>query len=122
MRKALGRDAGLWLATLLLVGVIGGAFPQFATISSIKSIIDDSAILALWALAQMPVILTRSIDLSVASNLALTSMCTALFNHAFPDASILVVIILALLIGTALGAFNGLLVWLLDVPLIVATL
>jgi rhamnose transport system permease protein len=52
----------------------------------------------------------------------LTGMCVALFNQAFPDAGMPAVIILAVLIGAALGAVNGLLVWLLEVPPIVATL
>jgi len=88
----------------------------------LKSVLDDTSILILLALAQMPVLLTRSIDLSVAANLALTGMCAALFNQAVPDAGMLTVIILAVALGAALGALNGLLVWLLEVPPIVATL
>jgi rhamnose transport system permease protein len=118
----LGRDAGLWLLTVLLIGSVGAFFPHFATIANLKSVIDDTSILILLALAQMPVILTRSIDLSVAANLALTGMLTALFNQAFPDLNIVTIIALALAAGAILGAFNGLLVWLLEVPPIVATL
>ena len=117
-----GRDAGLWLLTVLLAGALAAVFPRFATISSLESLIDDTSILILLALAQMPVILTRSIDLSVAANLALTGMCVALFNQAFPDVGVAAILVLALVIGIALGAFNGLLVWLLEVPPIVATL
>jgi rhamnose transport system permease protein len=108
--------------TVALAMVVGVAFPQFATIASLKSLLDDTSILILLALAQMPVILTRSIDLSVAANLALTGMLTALFNQAFPDANIALIISLALVTGAALGAVNGLLVWLLELPPIVATL
>jgi len=118
----LGRDAGLLLLTLLLAGAVGARFPQFVTPTNAKSVLDDTSILMLLALAQMPVLLTRSIDLSVAANLALTGMCAALFNQAFPDAGIPTVIILSIAIGAALGAVNGLLVWLLEVPPIVATL
>jgi rhamnose transport system permease protein len=112
----------LWLLTLALAALVGSVFPQFATLDSFKSLIDDTSILILLALAQMPVILTRSIDLSAAANLALTGMLTALFNQAFPGASIAAVIALAVFAGALLGAFNGLLVWLLEVPPIVATL
>src|ERR1700730_7496607 len=103
----LGRDAGLLLLTLLLVGAVGTRFPQFVTPTNLNSVIDDTSILVLLALAQMPVLLTRSIDLSVAANLALTGMCTALFNQAFPDVGMPTVIILAIAIGAALGAVNG---------------
>jgi len=78
-------------------------FPQFVTPTNLKSVLDDTSILILLALAQMPVLLTRSIDLSVAANLALAGMCTALFDHAFPDAGMPTVIILAIAIGAALG-------------------
>src|SRR6266702_6401187 len=118
----LGRDAGLLLLTLLLTGAVGARFPQFVTPTSLKSVLDDTSILILLALAQTPVLLTRSIDLSVAANLALTGMCAALVNHAFPDVGIPTIIILSIAIGAALGAVNGLLVWLLEVPPIVATL
>jgi rhamnose transport system permease protein len=118
----LSRDASLLLLTLLLVGAVSTRFPQFVTPTNLKSVIDDTSILILLALAQMPVLLTRSIDLSVAANLALTGMCTALFNQALPDVGMPTVIILAIAIGAALGAVNGLLIWLLEVPPIVATL
>jgi rhamnose transport system permease protein len=118
----LSRDAGLWLLTLGLILAVGVIFPQFATIASLKSLLDDTSILILLALAQMPVILTRSIDLSVAANLALTGMLTALFNQAFPDVDIAWVIVLAIVSGALLGAFNGLVIRLLEVPPIVATL
>jgi rhamnose transport system permease protein len=49
-------------------------------------------------------------------------MAVALFNHTFPHAGVLPVLALALACGILLGAVNGLLVWLLQVPPIVATL
>jgi rhamnose transport system permease protein len=118
----LGRDAGLLLLTLLLAGAVGTRFPHFITPTNLRSVLDDTSILILLALTQTPVLLTRSIDLSVAANLALTGMCVALFNQAFPDAGMPTILILAVTIGAALGAVNGLLVWLLEVPPIVATL
>jgi len=118
----LTRDAGLWLMSLLLLGGLGLVYPQFATLTGLKSLLDDTSILILLALAQMPVILTRSVDLSVAATLALSGMCAALFNQAFPDASIVSILILSIAAGTMLGALNGLLVWFLEVPPIVATL
>ena len=98
----LSRDAGLLLLTLLLTGAVGTRFPQFVTPTNLKSVLDDTSILILLALAQTPVLLTRSIDLSVAANLALTGMCVALFNHAFPDVGMPAIIILAIAIGATL--------------------
>jgi rhamnose transport system permease protein len=118
----MGRDAGLGALTLALLGVISVFYPRFALPSSLANLLDDTSILIILALAQMAVILTRAVDLSVAANLALTGMCVALFNHAHPEAGLYWVILLGVAIGAALGALNGLFVWLLEVPPIVSTL
>jgi rhamnose transport system permease protein len=116
------RDSILALVTLTLIVCVSLRFPQFAAPRNLAEVLDDSAILILLALGQMLVILVRGVDLSVASNLALCGMIAALFNRSFPDAGIAPAIVLALLSGTALGAFNGLLVWRLRLPAIVVTL
>jgi rhamnose transport system permease protein len=116
------RDFGLGILTMVLLGAVTAFHPQFAQVASLKGVFDDTAVLILLALAQMPVLLTRSVDLSVAANLALSGMCVAIFNHAHPDASVAWVIVLAIGIGTVLGSVNGLLVWLLEIPSIVTTL
>jgi rhamnose transport system permease protein len=116
------RDAGLLLLTVLLFAAVTLALPQFAGWRNVKSIVDDTAILILLALGEMLVILTRCIDLSLAANLALSGMTVALFNHAHPQAGMPIVLLLAAAVGTALGMMNGLLVWLLKIPAIVATL
>ncbi len=116
------RDLTLGVITLLLVGAVAIAFPQFARLASLAEVLDDSAILILLALGQMLVIVTRGIDLSVAANLALSGMIAALFNRAWPDAGLLPVLCIALASGTMLGAVNGVLVWKLRLPPIVVTL
>lgn len=116
------RDATLALVTLVLIVCISLRFPQFAAPRNLAEVLDDSSILILLALGQMLVILVRGIDLSAASNLALCGMIAALFNRSFPDAGVMPAIALALLSGTVLGAFNGLLVWRLRLPAIVVTL
>jgi rhamnose transport system permease protein len=70
----------------------------------------------------MIVILTKCIDLSVAANLALTGMVVAMINVAAPGVPVAVIIVIAVGLGAFMGAFNGLLVWKLDIPPIVVTL
>lgn len=70
----------------------------------------------------MTVILTKSIDLSVAANLAFTGMAVAMLDAAYPGLPLALLIVLAVGIGAALGAINGFLVWLLQIPPIVVTL
>ncbi|WP_237152862.1 ABC transporter permease [Oryzibacter oryziterrae] len=123
IRTLLARRETLLLCAMLalLIGVTA-RFPEFATPASLANVFHDTSILIILALGQMAVILTKSIDLSVAANLAFTGMTVAMLNHAFPDLSILVLMGLALTMGLALGAINGLMVWRLNMPPIVVTL
>ncbi|MGH8185186.1 MAG: ABC transporter permease, partial [Steroidobacteraceae bacterium] len=116
------RDAVLALITVLLVGALSIQSPQFASPRNLAEIFDDTAILILLALGQMLVIITRGVDLSVASNLALSGMIAALVDRSFPQAGAVSAIAVAIACGAALGAFNGLLVWRLRLPAIVVTL
>ena len=88
-----------------------------------RTVFNDTSILIILALGQMVVILTRSIDLSMASNLAFTGMVVAhaqrrLSGDPGPAADRRSRCSSALV----LGAINGLLVWKLDIPSIVVTL
>ena len=108
------RDLGLALRrSLAAVWRRGDALPGFRDGRQLRSLLDDSPILVLLALGQMLVILTRAIDLSVAANVALTGMIVALLNRAQPEDRHAAILALATAIGAMLGAFNGLLVWLL---------
>jgi rhamnose transport system permease protein len=70
----------------------------------------------------MVVILTRSIDLSMAATLALSGMIVALLNAAYPGIPVPILLAIAAISGAILGAVNGLLVWKLNIPSIVVTL
>jgi len=122
--KTLTKHREIWLlaAIALLIGVIALRFPGFARPGNLLNVFNDYSILIILALGQMAVILTRSIDLSMASNLAFTGMAVAMTNAAFPAVPVVFLILMAMAIGTALGAFNGLLVWKLGIPPIVVTL
>jgi rhamnose transport system permease protein len=124
MTERLPRSRELLLAAAIaaLIGLIALRFPAFARPSNLANVFNDTAILVMLALGQMTVILTKCIDLSVASNLALTGMVAAMLNLAFPGVPIAALMALALAMGAALGAVNGLLVWKLDIPPIVVTL
>lgn len=116
------RELLLAAAIVGLVLVIAARFPAFAAPDNLGRVFNDTAILIMLALGQMAVILTKCIDLSVASNLALTGMIVAMANAAFPGVPVLALMALAVAIGAVLGAVNGVLVWKLDIPPIVVTL
>ena len=78
--------------------------------------------LFMLALAQMAVILTRGIDLSVAANLALSGVMVTLAARSMPWLPIPVVLLLAIVIGAFFGAINGALIAGIGIPPIVVTL
>lgn len=116
------REAILFAAILVLLGLIATRFPAFVRPANLASVFNDTSPLILLAIGQMVVILTKCIDLSVAANLALTGMVVAMINVAAPGVPVAVILAVALGLGTLMGMMNGLLVWKLTVPPIVVTL
>jgi Ribose/xylose/arabinose/galactoside ABC-type transport systems, permease components len=79
--------------------------------------------LALAAVAQAVVVISGGIDLSVSSQMALTSCIAATLMQNYPGEGVAFgIVIVVLLIGLLLGAVNGALVVLTKVPDIVVTL
>ncbi|RYE54091.1 MAG: ABC transporter permease, partial [Hyphomicrobiales bacterium] len=113
------RELWLGLGIIAVILLVTLRFPRFSQPGNLLTIFNDTSILMMLAMGQMAVILTRSIDLSMASNLALTGMIVAMANAAFPGVPIPLLIAGCIVVGAALGAFNGILVWKLDIPPIV---
>ena len=114
------------LALALIIGVmvlgIGLYAPAFVSPDNLAYVLDDTSILIMMALAQMMVILTRGIDLSVASNLALSGMISASLVQNYPELPVITYIGLGIVCGTVLGLFNGGLISSLGIPPIAMTL
>ena len=123
LRSLLGsRDAVLAAIVVGLIFAISLRASHFATANNLVAIVNDTAILVILALGQAAVIIARGIDLSVAANVALTGMCVAMLNEAYPAVPVVALIVLAVAMGTVLGALNGAFVWLAGIPAIVVTL
>src|ERR1700733_1527071 len=105
-----------------MVGGIGVYGPAFVSAANIATVLDDTSILFMLVLAQMIVILTRGIDLSVAANLALSGMISASLAQHFPDLPVIAYISTGIGVGLILGLFNGALVAGVGIPPIVVTL
>ncbi len=118
----LKREGALLLIIVLIALAVGSRAPVFLTWRNGMDIANDSAILAILVMGQMLVLLTRGVDLSVASNLALTGMVCALAGRTWPGLSIGTLLLLAVTVGTLLGALNGWLITRFDLPPIVVTL
>ncbi len=122
--NALLKSRELLLAVILALTVAGiGAYqPVFLQWQNISDVLTETSVLFMMALAQMVVILTRGIDLSVAANLALSGMIAALVSQYFPETPLILMIATGIVAGLLLGALNGVLIAYLGIPPIVMTL
>ena len=100
--------------TLINPRMIGG--------ENLTAIAMDAALLMIVAVGQMLVMLTRNIDLSVASVIGLSAYGAASFMHNHPASPVLMGVGIASLIGLGCGLLNGLVVTVGGVPSIVVTL
>lgn len=116
------RELGLLVFILLLTAVVSIRSPYFLDIENIRNILLNISILLIVALAQTMVIITRGIDLSVSSQIALVAMIVSATVVTFPTLPIWLMVLLAMALGAVLGAFNGLIIAVGKVPPIIATL
>ena len=105
--NVLGPFIGLLLVIALfaLIPEVQGRFLRFA---NFKSVATQSVIVALGALGMTLIIISGGIDLSAASNIALSSVITAYAINA--GAAPLLAVVLGVLTGGAVGWANGALV------------
>ncbi len=116
------RELALIGFIVLLIILISLQSPNFLTFTNFKDILMDIAILAMIALAQGMIIITRGIDLSVASTLALVAMMVAFVLKAYPETPVFLIVLLGIALGSGLGSLNGLIITVGNVPPIIATL
>ena len=121
-RLFMRREIGLVVAILAVVVPVSLINPRMLSFTNLGSLSMDAGLLGFVALGEMLVILTRNIDLSVASVIGLTAYAAALFMSHNPDMPAIAAVALAALLGGGLGTINGLIVGYGRVPSIVATL
>ncbi len=97
---------GPLLILILLVAVISQLTPDFLRPVNVANIAAQTAVIAIVAIGQQLVILTRGIDLSVGANLALATVVGGLVFRSCDSA--LLVALAMLGSATLVGAVNGL--------------
>jgi ribose transport system permease protein len=119
------RDHGWTIGLLVLLAalavftkVINPFYDSFAIQSLATSIVP----LGLAAVAQAVCVIAGGIDLSIGSQMALTSCIAAVLMQGQSDPVAIAIIFFVLFIGLLLGALNGVLVVLTRVPDIIVTL
>jgi len=116
------REAGISIFILILVVAVTLRAPSFLTFKNFNEILLNIAILAIVALAQTIVILTKGIDLSVSSTIGLVAMMVAFVVKENPEMPIILTVVLGMALGAVLGMFNSVIIAYGNVPPIIATL
>ncbi|HEU4423784.1 MAG TPA: ABC transporter permease [Pilimelia sp.] len=116
------RELGILLALALLIAVTAASNPRFLSAQSVKDLLLGSTILAILAIGQAIVIISRNVDLSVGSVLGLSAFATGSLFLAAPDAPIPLAFGLGIALGAVCGAVNGGLIVAARVPALVVTL
>ncbi|WP_237050904.1 ABC transporter permease [Microvirga ossetica] len=96
---------GPLLILILLIAAISLLTPNFLKLGNLGNVVAQTAVIAIVAMGQQLVILTRGIDLSVGSNLALATVVGGLMFRVVDSAPL--VILAMLLMGATVGAING---------------
>jgi ribose/xylose/arabinose/galactoside ABC-type transport system permease subunit len=121
LAAAAGGGGGALIILLVLVVGFSAATPDFFTEDNLLNILRQYSVPMILAVGQTLVIVSRGIDLSVASTAALSgSLMGVAFAHwGWPEPAALA---LGLAAGFAVGAFNGFVITKWHVPDFVATL
>ncbi|WPW26906.1 ABC transporter permease [Streptomyces atratus] len=121
--RLIGPVAGVWLAALAVTGlgwiVVAARGGDFLTVTNVVTILQNCVALGLVAVGQSAVILTGSLDLSVAYLISLGTLVAA---ETMESGSVPVAILAVLALCAAVGLANGLIVTGLKVNAFIATL
>ena len=116
------RELGIILALVIVVGATTLDNHLFLSAANVQQILAGSAIIALLAIGETIVIITRNVDLSIGSILGISAYATGVLYVHHPGVALPVVFLFALAIGAACGVVNGLIVTVGRVPSLVVTL
>ena len=120
---AIGRQRELSLLAIMFVLGAGVSMlaPQFLTVNNISQVAALAAVVAVAAVGEAFVIITRGIDLSIEAMIGLVAYSIAR-SLELQLVDPLGALAMGLAIGLGLGMINGFIVAILKVPAIVATI
>ncbi len=120
------------IAALIVIWIIFNIFSdgKFLTSRNLWNLSVQTAVVAIMATGMVLVIVTRNIDLSVGSMLGMIAMAVAILQkNILPDwlgfdhwAIWIIAVVAALVLGAAVGAFQGAIIAYVGVPSFIVTL
>ena len=116
------RESGIIVVWIVFVAITVSIEPRFASQQEAQFILANTTIFALLALGETMVIVSRNVDLSLGSVVGLSAYVSASLFGQIHGIPIVVVFLVGLGIGLAVGVANGLMVAIGRVPSLVVTL
>ncbi|HEV2711754.1 MAG TPA: ABC transporter permease [Gaiellaceae bacterium] len=116
------REIGLVVALGVAVVFFAVRATNFLSVENWQNIARDVAIVVVVGVGETMVVLTRNIDLSVASMVGLSAYISADYLADHQGTPLVVAALIAIGVGIVLGLVNGLLVVIARIPAIIATL
>jgi rhamnose transport system permease protein len=116
------RELGILLALALVVVAATIDNPHFLSVTNVQQILSAASIIALLAIGETIVIITRNVDLSVGSVLGISAYATGVLYVHHPHIRLVFVFLAALGLGVVCGIVNGAIVTVARVPSLVVTL
>ena len=116
------RELGIVLALVLVVAATTIDNHRFLSSTNVQQVLSSASIIALLAIGETVVIITRNVDLSIGSVLGISAYAVGVLYRDHPHVPLVLVFLLAVGIGSACGIVNGAVVTLARVPSLVVTL
>jgi len=116
------RELGIGLAVLVVFGITTLRNHAFANAGSLQQLLVGASLIALLAVGESLVIITRNVDLSVGSVVGLSAYLVGdLFKHHH-HMPVALGFLVAVAVGAGIGAVNGIVTTVARVPSLVVTL
>ncbi|MEA2027014.1 MAG: ABC transporter permease [Chloroflexota bacterium] len=113
------------ITVLIIIGIVlffATQIDNYLSARTFNRISNDFPIIAVVAVGQLLVVLTRNLDLSVGSQVAVVAWSTGRLMTEMPDLNPLLLVAIAMGMGVAMGSINGFIVAYGRVPAIITTL
>jgi simple sugar transport system permease protein len=116
------REVILALIILLLVVIITPLAPSFLTYDNITNILKTYTVLGIFSIGVLLVIISGGVDVSFTAIAQVVQYVVVYTLINYFTGNLAISIIMALVIGTALGLFNGFLIYHYRMPAIIITI
>ena len=130
--KAFLGKYGIYLVLVVMVFAMSFLSPVFLSQDNLLNVVRQIAVIGIISLGVTLVIISKGIDLSSGSTLALAAVVAASFGQVgdwaakmypgIPELPVIAPILAAMLVGTLVGTVNGVLIAKTGIPAFIATL